>query len=138
METLECLDKLLNGDSDLEIGVQYKKELRLIEDSITESTLDIWCKKNIIFPKQVQNEIYKCFILEFDMAFSAFIHPEIDLFHYTLKNIYFCDRIIKINDNEINDIFENCIKVNKSNFPEFIKKVQFENGEWILRDVVEE
>jgi len=134
MENLECLNKLLNGNPELEIGVQCKKELKLIEESIADSTLDIWCKKNIYFPKLVQREVYKCFILEFDMAFSAFIHTKVDLYHYTLKNVYLCNKINDMDKDNVNDILSSCIKIDKHTCSLFIKNTVYSKGMWHLKD----
>lgn len=126
------LNKLISGIV-LEKGVQCKKEVRIIEDCIKESTLDIWTTKNVFFPEINQYEVYKCFILKFEFCFGAFINSYVDLFHYTLKEIIYCDKVDEINANNIKIYFQNGLKLDDCTGSEFVKKVIYEDGSWYLK-----
>ena len=91
------LEKLVRGEFKLEEGIQRKKELMITEDNICKSTLDIWCRKEEFHPELFQYEVYKCFILRFDLSYSCFFNPEVDMFHYTLKDIVYTDKIDESN-----------------------------------------
>lgn len=73
------LEKLVRGEFKLEEGIQRKKELMITEDNICKSTLDIWCRKEEFHPELFQYEVYKCFILRFDLSYSCFFNPEVDM-----------------------------------------------------------
>lgn len=118
---------------ELEKGVSCKREVRITTDSIMESTLDIWGVKSMFFPEINQYEIYKCFILKFEFSFAGFINPKVDLFHYTLKYIAYCDKVDEINVNNIREYFENSMILDKHAGIELIKKVIYENGNWFLK-----
>lgn len=100
-----CLEKLL-ATIEFEKGIRSKKELHIIEENIAGSTLDIWGEKNIPHPKLTQYEIYKCFILRYELAFSGFINPIVDLYHYTLKDIVYYDKIMEVTEDNIDQCFE--------------------------------
>ena len=114
----KCLERLLAIKEFDE--VQRKRELHINEEYIAESTLDIWCKKRVPYPKLIQYEVYKCFILKFELAFSGFINPVVDLFHYTLKDIVFCDNVDEVRESNIENLFEKGIKINKDGTTKFI------------------
>ena len=80
--------------------------VHIIEENIAGSTLDIWGEKNIPHPKLTQYEIYKCFILRYELAFSGFINPIVDLYHYTLKDIVYYDKIMEVKEDNIDQCFE--------------------------------
>lgn len=128
----KCLERLLAIKEFDE--VQRKREVYINEEHIAESTLDIWCKKRVPYPKLIQYEVYKCFILKFELAFSGFINPVVDLFHYTLKDIVFCDNVNEINSKNIANMFESSRKVNKHTRSQFIRSAKYVNGEWYLKD----
>lgn len=117
----------------LEKGVQCKREVRIIEDCIEESTLDIWTVKDIVFPETNQYEIYKCFILEFEFSFGGFINPNKDLFHYSFKNIVYCDKVGEVCEDNIRKYFENGMRLDIHTSSDYIKKVIYENGIWYLK-----
>ena len=79
------LNKVLHGDISFDEGIQCIKEISIVEDNISESTLDIWCKKEVLVPNTKQYETYGDHALEFEFAFGVFISADVDLYHYTLK-----------------------------------------------------
>lgn len=79
------LNKILQGEIRLDEGVKCKKEVSIVEDNISESTLDIWCKKDVLFPSISQYESHGNNALEFEFAFGIFIDEDVNLYHYTLK-----------------------------------------------------
>ncbi len=79
------LNKILNGEIRFDEGIKCKKEVSIVEDNISESTLDIWCKKDVLFPGISQYESHGNKALEFKFAFGIFINEDVDLYHYTLK-----------------------------------------------------
>ena len=130
------INRLIKGNVDLGKDVQCKKEIKIMEDCIYNSTLDIWCKKELQHPKLIQYEVYKCFIMKYEFAYSGLFNPDVSLYHYTLKDIAYTDKINDFSGNDINAniFFENCLIIDRHGSSEFIKKVKYENGEWYLRD----
>ena len=126
----KCLERLFAIKEFEE--VQRKREVYINEEHIAESTLDIWCKKRVPYPKLVQYEVHKCFILKFELAFSGFINPVVDLFHYTLKDIVFLDNVDGVTESNIEYFFEKGFKINKDDAAKFIKKIIFENDKWYV------
>lgn len=124
------LEKLVRGEFKLEEGIQRKKELMITEDNICKSTLDIWCRKEEFHPELFQYEVYKCFILRFDLSYSCFFNPEVDMYHYTLKDIAYTDKIDEFRSGNAKEFFDNCMIIDKKTSSEFVNHVYFENGEW--------
>ena len=128
-----CIEKLL-AMKELENGNRITRELLVAEENIADSTLDIWCEKDVVpHPKLTQYEIYKCFILRFELAFSGFVNPVVDLFHYTLKDIAFCDKIEGVTESNIEQCYRNGMVFDKHTSSEFVKLTTFDNGEWYIR-----
>ena len=100
-----CLDRLFITEEFNE-GTQSKKELHINEECMAKSRLDIWSRKNSAIPKDIQYEIYKGFILKFEIAFSAFVNLKADLFHYTLKGISYCGNIDEVECDRLEEIYE--------------------------------
>ena len=100
------IGKVMNERVELENGFQYKKEIRIEEDCIKRSTLDIWCKKEVFHSELIQYEIHKCYILKFELLFSMFLNSAVDLFHYTLKDMILCDKIEEVTEENIAEYFE--------------------------------
>ena len=103
------LEKLVRGEFKLEEGIQRKKELMISEDNICKSTLDIWCRKEEFHPELFQYEVYKCFILRSDLSYSCFFNPEVDMYHYTLKDIAYTDKIDEFRSGNAKEFFDNCM-----------------------------
>ena len=122
-----CLNRLISSRG-LEKEIQCKREVQITDDCIMESTLDIWGIKSMFFPETNQYEIYKCFILKYEFSFDGFVNSKIDLFHYTLQKISYCDRIERVNSNNIKEFFESGMIFDKHTSIEFIKKVIYEDG----------
>ena len=99
--------KVMNKTVELEKGFQYKKEIRVKEDCIKQSTLDIWCEKEVFHPEVIQYEIHKCFILKFELLFSMFFNSAVNLYHYTFKDMVLCNKIEKVTEKNIAEYFEN-------------------------------
>lgn len=135
------IKRLIKGKVELRKDVQCKKEIRIIEDNIYNSTLDIWCKKEVEHPRLIQYEVYKCFVLKYELAYSGFFHPEFDIFHYTLKSIAYTDNIDDFpidsgDENSLeyaNQFLENCRVLDRNIISEFMKNVECENGEWYMK-----
>lgn len=115
-----CLVQLL-AIKEFEEDIQSKREMKINEDYMVESTLDIWCKKREAYPKLIQYEIHKCFILKFELAFSGFINPVVDLFHYTLKDIVFCDKIDEVTEDNIEQYYGRGMILDKYTSSAFIR-----------------
>ena len=109
---LKCLNKLLTI-KEIEANFKNKMEWHIIKDHLAESTLDIWTSKDFKHPKLYQYKVYQNFILRYDLAFSGFINPVVDLFHYNLKDVVRCDEIDKITVNNIEEYFKTGTKINK-------------------------
>jgi len=133
--------RLIKGKVTLGKGIQCKKVIKIIEENIYNSTLDIWCKKEMQHPKLIQYEVYKCFVLKFELADSGFFHPEIDIFQYTLKCVAYAENIdefpIYFSDDEeslelADQFFDNCKIIGKDVCSEFIKNVYYENEKWYI------
>lgn len=107
-----------------------------IQPRITDSSMNIFAPKDFPYPKLNQFVIYKCFILEFELFFSNFIFSDLDQFYYTLKCIAFCDDVSKITADNIEEVYESCMKIDKHTSSEFIKRTVFDDGTWYLRDKV--
>ena len=101
------IGKVTNERVELEKWFQYKKEIRIKEDCIKQSTLDICCKKEVFHPELIQYEIHKCYILKFELLFSMFLNSTVDLYHYTFKDMILCDKIEKVTEENIVEYFEN-------------------------------
>ena len=127
-----CLNRLITKVG-IEKGNRYEKETHIVEENISQSTLDIWTEKNVFFPEVFQYESYKCFILKFELAFGGFINPKVDLFHYTLKDVVYCKKSSQINSGNIRYFYENGMLIDKHRSSRFIQKVAYEDGSWRLR-----
>lgn len=101
---------------EIEANFKNKMEWHIIKDHLAESTLDIWTSKEFQHPKLYQYKIYKDYILRFDLAFSGFISPAIDLFHYNLKDMVQCDRIAEVTTKNIEQYFETGTLINKHTY----------------------
>ena len=126
--------KLINGNVELGKGIQCKKEIKIIEDCISQSTIDIWCEKRVFHPKLLQYEVYKCFILKFELSYSGFFHPTIDLYHYAFKDIVLCNTIEKVTEDNITEYYENGEFVDREGNTKYIRYTTYEKGEWYIRD----
>lgn len=105
------INELLNWDDVLENGAEYKKELRIVEENLVDSTLDIWAKKDVAFPELEQYEMHNGYRIKFEFAFSCFVNPEFDLFHYTVVDIAVCEDIDNVNNNNIRDMYAKSMKI---------------------------
>lgn len=102
----EVLSKCLNGRYILDDNVHVKKELKIVSDNLNKSTLTIICKKNICCPEFSQYEIHDDIILKFDMDFSMFIHPDFDIYHYSVRDYKACGNIHKLRKADFERIFK--------------------------------
>lgn len=125
--------RLIKGNVELGRGIQSEKKIKIVEDYISQSTLDIWCEKEVFHPKLTQYEIHKCFILKFELAHSAFFNPTVDLYHYTFKDIVLCNRIEKVTEDNIIEYFEKGGFVDKKGTTKYIQYTTYEEGEWYVR-----
>lgn len=142
------INRLIKGNIKLEKGVQCKKEIKIIENNIVDSTLDIWCRKQIYHPELIQYEVYKCFIIKYELAYAGFFNPNVDWYHYTLKDIAYTDKIDEFPRDmsessveylgrkgmDAKQFFENSMILDKYSSSEFIGQVKYENGEWHFRE----
>lgn len=101
----KVVKKYLDEGYTLESNVQCKKELKIVSDNLKESTLTIICRKDVFHPKLKQYELHDGFILRFENAFSMFIHPEYDVFHYILKDLIPYDGTYELTEVNFERIF---------------------------------
>ena len=129
------INRLIKGNVDLGKDIQCKKEIKIMEDSIYNSTLDIWCKKEVQHPKLIQYEVYKCFIMKYEFAYSGLFNPDVNLYHYTLKDIAYTDKIDNFwgDSADADKFFASCLIVDKYGSSGLIKNIIYENGEWYFK-----
>lgn len=140
------INRLIKDNIKLEKDVQYKKEIKITENNIVDSTLDIWCRKQISNPELIQYEVYKCFILKYELAYAGFFNPNVDWYHYTLKDIAYTDKIDEFPGDmsessveyvgrkgmDAKQFFDNCEILNKHSVSEIIGSAKYKNGKWYL------
>ena len=54
------------------------------------------------------------------------------MYHYTLKDIAYTDKIDEFRSGNAKEFFDNCMIIDKKTSSEFVNHVYFENGEWYL------
>lgn len=107
---------------------KYLKKINIIEDKISDSTLDLLCGLDMKEPKTYQYILYKCFIFEFVLNTVNNMQ-----FHYVLNRMSFYNKDKEVTDENIENCFNRGTLLDIYTNSLVVKYAAYEEDDWYLK-----